>query len=67
MITNKDAEVLVKEIFTNMESSLNKIEDIFSKPEAESFVSNLGYNFGVIRENYKMLVKLLNIFPEQGK
>jgi len=60
-IRNDKVEKIIKEQFTSMENSLNAVEEMLE--DVPSNEARIGWHFGTIRENYRLVVDLLEIFP----
>jgi len=64
-INNKKVDDMIKEAFTQMEKSLNVIEESLSSGEAQVDIGKIGFLFGKIYENYKLVVDLLGIYKRR--
>lgn len=60
-ITNKETDILVRQVFAEMQTSLNAVEEKIISGNAELEVGSIGFMFGKIWENYKLLIRLLKI------
>jgi hypothetical protein len=60
MVTNKETNEMIRESFENMQRSLNEIEKLIQN-DVELNPASIGWHFGSIRENFKLLVNLLKI------